>query len=121
MVPLSQPTGPARVRSFALVGVTTGERRAVHTAGYPLDPEQMLPIADVLLLVADAEPGAMLFRYTAYGELAGDTWHASVADAQAQAILEYGDALLAWDDVPPEIIDAHAFAVQCAADRLNGR
>jgi hypothetical protein len=53
--------------------------------------------------------------------LAGDTWHASVADAQAQAILEYGDALLAWDDVPPEIIDAHAFAVQCAADRLNGR
>jgi hypothetical protein len=117
----SHPAGPARFRSFALVGVTTEERRAVHTAGYPIDPEQMLPLADVLLLIADEEPGAMLFRYTAYGELGGDTWHASVADAQAQAILEYGDARLAWDDVPEEITDAHAFAVQCANERLNGR
>ena len=112
---------PARLRSFALVGATDGERRAVHTAGYPMDPDQMLPMADVLLLVADAEPGAMLFRYTAYGELSGDTWHATVDEAQAQAILEYGDALLVWNEVPAEITDAHAFAVQCAADRLNGR
>ena len=109
------------MRSFALIGVTEGGRRAVHTAGYPMDPEQMLPTADVLLLVADTEPGAMLFRYTAYGEFGGDTWHASVADAQAQAELEYGEALLEWNDVPTEIKDAHAFAVQCAADRLNGR
>jgi hypothetical protein len=112
---------PARVRSFALIGVTEGDRRAVHTAGYPMDPDQMLPLADVLLLVADTEPGAMLFRYTAYGEFGGDTWHASVAEAEAQAALEYGDALLAWNEVPAEIADAHAFAVQCAADRLNGR
>lgn len=112
---------PARTRSFALVGALEGERRAAHTAGYPLDPEKMLPVADVLLLIADKEPGAMLFRYTAHGEFGGDTWHPTIAEAQAQATFEYGEALLEWDDVPEEITDAHAFVVQCAADRLNGR
>jgi hypothetical protein len=115
-------SAPARIRTFALVGVIEGERRVAHTVGFPaLDPEKMLPIADVLLLVVDKDPGAMLFRYTAHGELAGDTWHATQAEAEAQAEYEYGDALLPWNDVPPEITDAHAFAVQCAADRLNDR
>lgn len=117
---MANPGASTRRRKFALVGVMENERRVSHTVGHPLDADQMLPDADVLLLVADGE-GAMLFRYTAYGELGGDTWHASVVLAEAQAVFEYGDALLPWNEVPADIIDAHAYAVQCANERLNDR
>ena len=110
-----------RMRFVALVGAMTGERRAAHTAGYPLDPEKMLPLADVVLLISDNDPGAMLFRYTAHGEFGGDTWHPSVDAAQDQAAEEYGEALDRWVAVPDAIADPHVFAVQYAAERLNGR
>lgn len=110
-----------RTRALALVGALAGERYAAQTAGYPLDPTKMLPFADVVLLVSDAEPGAMLFRYTAHGEFGGDTWHASVTAAWEQATEEYGAALGAWVEVPPDVADAHAYAVQYAAERLDGR
>ena len=35
--------------------------------------------------------------------------------------MEYGDALLAWIDVPNDVTDAHAFAVRYAAEQLNER
>ena len=111
-----------RTRLLALVGVISGERRATHTAGYPLDPSKMLPVADVVVLVPDDDgPGAMLFRYTAHGEFGGDTWHASVAEAQRQAADEYGDALGAWVEVPDGERDPHKYAVQYALERLNSR
>lgn len=110
-----------RSRWVALVGVLTHERRAAHTAGFPLDPEKMLPVADVVLVVANDDAGAMLFRYTAHGEFGGDTWHATLAEAQEQAAYEYGDALLSWMEVPGEVTDAHAFAVQYAYERLDKR
>jgi hypothetical protein len=110
-----------RSRQLALVGALFGERQLTQTEGFPLDPAKMLPLADVVLLVADTEPGAMLFRYTAHGEAAGDTWHPSLAIARAQAEEEYGSALGEWVDVPDEITDAHVFAVQYAYERLNGR
>jgi hypothetical protein len=81
----------------------------------------MLPVPDVLLLVADEDAGAMLFRYTAHGELAGDTWHPTVGDAHEQAAYEYGQALVAWVDVPSDVTDAHAFAVRYAYEQLNKR
>jgi hypothetical protein len=114
-------TYSARSRAVALVGALTRERITTHTAGFPLDPAKMLPVADVLLVVADDDGGAMLFRYTAHGEYGGDTWHPSVSDAKEQATSEYGDALVAWIDVPAEITDAHAFAVQYAYEHLNKR
>jgi glycine cleavage system aminomethyltransferase T len=112
-----------RVRfvTLALVGPLAGERRAAHTAGFPLDPAKMLPVADVVLIVSGGEPGAMLFRYTAHGEMGGDTWHESAADAQEQASYEYGDALGPWVEVPPDIADPHGYAVQYAAERLDTR
>jgi hypothetical protein len=117
--------GRARTRVFALIGAADGERRVTHTAGYPLDPAELLPEADVVLLVADdgheGGTGAMLFRYSAYGEVGGDTWHPSTEDARAQAAAEYGAALQPWEVVPPEVADAHAFAVHSAARRLNDR
>jgi hypothetical protein len=106
---------------MALVGALARERRAVHTAGFPLDPEKMLPLADVVLVVADDDAGAMLFRYTAHGEFGGDTWHATVAEAQEQAAYEYGEALVPWTEVPSDVTDAHAFAIQYAYERLDKR
>jgi len=110
-----------RLRSLALVGAMTHERRAAHTSGFPLDPAQMLPFADVVLVVADDDGGAMLFRYTANGEFGGDTWHTTVAEAREQAAFEYDDALEPWIDVPNDVTDAHAFAIQYAFQRLNRR
>jgi len=123
---MSDPTPPAvPTRYVALVGAIAGERRVAQTEGFPLDPAKMLPLPDVVLVVADGRDGggggAMLFRYTAHGELAGDTWHDSVADARAQAAYEYGDALVPWIEVPEEIGDAHAFAVRYAFEQLNSR
>jgi hypothetical protein len=115
----------SRSRWVALVGALTQERRVAHTDGFPLDESKMLPIPDVVLVVPDVgengEEGAVLFRYTAYGDFAGDTWHSSVGEAQEQAMYEYGDALIAWLEVPSEVSDAHDYAVRYAHDRLDKR
>jgi hypothetical protein len=110
-----------RTRRVALVGPVTVERRAVHTAGYPIDPDSMLPMPDVVLVVDSGKGGCMLFRYSAHGELCGDTPHDSVQQAEMQAQIEYGDALYPWVDVPRDVQDAHAFAVRYASDQLNQR
>lgn len=113
---------PNRTRSLALVGPLETHRRITQTAGFPIDPSKILPPPDVILLVADdADPGAMLFRYTVHGEFGGDTWHESVDDAREHAIYDYSDALGDWVDVPVEVEDAHAYAIQYAAERLNSR
>ena len=113
---------PNRTRLLALVGPLETHRRITQTAGFPIDPSKMLPPPDVILLVADdADPGAMLFRYTVHGEFGGDTWHESVDDAREHAIYDYSDALGDWVDVPVDVEDAHAYAIQYAAERLNSR
>ena len=114
-------SNPTRERVLALIGALTAERRAAHTGGYPLDPAKMLPEADVILLIPGGDSGAMLFRYTAYGEFGGDTWHPTAADARDQAAYEYGGALGEWVEVPDEVADSHAYAVRYAAERLNSR
>ena len=106
---------------MALVGPMGDRRVSVHTGGYPLAPDRMLPDADVVVLVGDRKEGAMLFRYSAHGELCGDTPHSSVVEAEHQAGIEYGDALFPWIDVPDDFTDAHAFAIQYASDQLNQR
>lgn len=112
----------SRVRRLALVGPLAGERRARHTAGFPLDLSKMLPVADVVLLVADDDgPGAMLFRYTAHGEFGGDTWHPTMSDAEAAADDEYGTALGAWEELPADVVDPHTHAVRYANERLDSR
>ena len=91
---------------MALVGMPDGERRVVHTAGFPIDPDRMLPTPDVLLIVDSKQQGCMLFRYTAYGELCGDTPHDNAEQAESQAIMEYGEALAPWLEIPPDVADA---------------
>jgi hypothetical protein len=75
----------------------------------------------VILLIAGPDPGAMLFRYTAHGEFGGDTWHPSLESAREQVDYEYEDSVGEWIHVPPDIEDPHAWAVQYAADRMEGR
>ena len=111
-----------RTRLLALVGASEEKRWAVQTGDEALDEAKLLPAPDVLLLVAGGpDPDAMLFRYTAHGEVGGDTWHPTVAEAKEQAIDEYGDALLPWEEVPEDVVDPHHYAVQYAAERLNSR
>jgi hypothetical protein len=111
----------ARPRWVALIGALTRERRVAQTDAFPLDPAKMLPVADVVLVVQDDDGAAMLFRYTTYGDFAGDTWHATAAQAMEAALDEYGDALIAWLEVPSEVADPHAFAVRYAYERLDKR
>jgi hypothetical protein len=108
-------------RKLALLGPLTRERRVIHTAGYPIDPKDILPTPDVVLIIEDDDGDCMLFRYTAHGEPGGDTPHDSVAEAAMQAVSEYGDAVLPWMDVPDDVDDAHHFAIRYAQDRLNQR
>ena len=109
------------MRCLALIGPLATERRVTQTSGFPIEPSKMLPSPDVVLLIAGDDPGAMLFRYTAHGEFAGDTWHESLDTAREQVTYEYEDALGEWVHVPAEVEDAHAYAVQYAAERLNSR
>jgi hypothetical protein len=112
-----------RTRLLALINANDAEARggAVPTGIDAIDTARLLPAADVLLLVADGDPDAMIFRYTAFGELGGDSWHLSVADAKEQAGEEYGEALMEWEAVPEEVTDAHAYVITFASDRLNDR
>jgi hypothetical protein len=111
----------SKTRLIALVGPLTGERHVVQTANHPMDIEKMLPVADVVLLVSDDGESAMVFRYTAHGEFGGDTFHASIAAAKEEIQAEYEEALLPWEAVPPDVGDAHAYAMRYAQERLNDR
>src|SRR5215212_5418592 len=111
----------SNTRLIALVGPLTGERHAVHTSNHPLDPEKMMPVADVLLLVSDDGETAMVSRYTAHGDFGGDTFHMTVAAAKAETKAEYDEALMPWEEVPADIADAHAYAKWYAHERLNDR
>ncbi|HXT18924.1 MAG TPA: hypothetical protein VN706_25080 [Gemmatimonadaceae bacterium] len=111
----------AKTRLVALVGPLNGERHVVQTTDHPLDPDRMLPMPDVVLLVSEDATSTMLFRYTAHGEFGGDTLHGSVREAQEQAADEYEDALMGWEPVPDDVGDAHLFAIRYAHDRLNDR
>lgn len=39
--------------------------------------------------IVDADGGFLLVRYSASGEFAGDTWHATVDEAKRQALVEF--------------------------------
>ena len=114
-------TQPNRTRALALVGPLEGERRITQTKGFPIDPSKIPPAPDVILLIADDTPGAMLFRYTVHGEFGGDTKHPTNKNTHEHAIYDYSDALGDWVDVPGEVEDPHAYAVQYAVERLNSR
>lgn len=89
----------------------------VHFEGFPpgltADPSPRNPLPDPNWLEIEiSADGCFLYRYTASGEFAGDTWHASLDDAHHQALYEYDSRPEDWREVPPTASDVAAFAAQ---------
>ncbi len=91
------------------------ERLTKHTLGLPVGQGIPMPWPAVLILEASATD-AMLYRYSAAREFAGDTWHQNATDAKDQVAGEYGDLASDWLPVPPEE-DALDFALSKAQNR----
>ena len=86
--------------------------QTIHSRGLG-SAKQLMDFPNVVLVEGDAA-SVMLYRYRADGEFCGDTWDASLRDAQGQAEHEYGTALGPWSPVPPDIADANQYAITFA-------
>jgi hypothetical protein len=78
-----------RIACVAVVGAITDKRQTIHSWGLG-SAKQFMAFPDVVLAEGDAA-SVMLYRYRCDGEFCGDTWHASLGDAQGQAEYEYGE------------------------------
>lgn len=107
----------ARIAFVALVGAISGRNQAIHSWGVG-SAQQAMAFPDFVLIEGDAA-SVMLYRYRRDGEFCGDTWHASLGDAQAQAECEYEEALGPWSPVPADIADTHGYAITFAEKRGN--
>ena len=67
-----------------------------------------MPIAEALLIEIETD-GVFLFRLSADGHFAGDTWHQSIEGAKEQAEFEFGPGLSNWASLPPEVDDVIAY------------
>jgi hypothetical protein len=77
-----------------------------------------MPRPDVLLIEGDELGHAMMYRYAANGDFAGDSWYESVAMAQESAISEYGNGIVgSWNVVPTSEPDAHEYAIRFACQQ----
>jgi hypothetical protein len=98
--------------SIADPSITDNLRSQIHYRGTSpgiaaeLGLPQGTPMPPALIVVIDSgEPtsGYFLNRFSHDGLDAGDTWHVSVDDAKAQAMLEFGGLLTAWQAIPDEV------------------
>ena len=106
-----------RIALIALVGAIVDRKQTIHSRGVG-SAKQFMAFPDVVL----AEGGAasvMLYRYRSEGEFCGDTWHASLGDAQGQAEHEYQEALGPWLPVPGDVADPHQYAIAFARENRN--
>jgi hypothetical protein len=105
-----------------LVAMLTGEysTQTQHKAGLPPEVggskhnQIELPIASLLVIEND-DDGVSVCRYTAIGEFAGDTWHATLTEARDQVDFEYSGALIDWVSVPDDVEYALSFALSRAS------
>jgi hypothetical protein len=89
----------------------------VHRTGLPpeLSPTgdcQKLPHPDVVVLLECADGAAFLYRITAEGTFGGDTWRATLADGLDQAGYEFALHPSAWVEIPEDVGDPVAYAIQ---------
>ena len=79
------------------------------------------PDPDFLVLRQREFGDWMMFRFTKSGDFCGDTWHRTIADADEQAVYEYGPTIGAWVEVPDAEQDDVAYASRLALEnRLPG-
>jgi hypothetical protein len=107
-----------RIACVAIVGAITDRQQTIHSWISP-DRGRCFMAFPQVVLVEGENASAMLYRYRCDGEFCGDTWHASFEEARDQAQYEYGTALGPWLPVPPDVTDAHAFAVKCARENRD--
>ena len=79
----------------------------IHRVGLAqeLDPTSRpatLPLAAVVV-ARESDGGVELLRYTCDGQFAGDTWHATLADAFEQGSDEYDIAESDWREQPSDV------------------
>ena len=114
---------PDRAPIFTVVEAQLLRPTVRHLVGLPPevtggeDGRQLLPWPLVLVIQEDSEGNVFLYRVARNGAPGGDTWHASVDDAKAQAAHEYGELIGAWSVIPVDVGDAHAFALATARAR----
>ena len=73
-----------------------------------------MPVASALLIEIQSE-GVFLYRVSADGQFAGDTWHESLGAAKDQAEFEFGSGLSDWTSIPTDVEDAMAYVRKLAA------
>jgi len=105
------------VRMTAKITGRLAEPKVKHYRGLPPEltggqdlREQME--APALVAIEEKPDGVFLFRFTANGEVVGDTWHMNVEEAQQQARFEFGELLSEWKAVPPDVHDVAAFGLR---------
>lgn len=102
-----------QIAIVATVGLMADKKQTIHAWMGPNGMKRFMAFPHVLLAECDGV-SVMLYRYCGDGEFCGDTWHASLEDAQHQAEYEYGKALGPWLRVPTDVADAHRYAVALA-------
>lgn len=95
------------------------DRKVGHYAGLPPQLTDGVDTRErfgppVLLLIEEESDGAALYRYTADGQLVGDTFHDTLDDARGQARFEYGETAYDWKEVPDGIDDPVSFGLKNA-------
>ena len=116
---------PDRAQLFTVVQAQLLRPDVRHLVGLPpevtggSDLRQLLPWPLVLVIQEDSEGNVFLYRVARNGAPAGDTWHASVDDAKAQAAYEYGELLGRWSVIPVDVGDTRAFALATARARAG--
>lgn len=105
---------------YARIGDPPSKRKVRHSVGFPrelggggalAEGAGRLPWPAVVVLEQHARTRhCTLFRFSAKGEFAGDTWHLTLDDAREQAEYEFGSALGRWNAIPEGVPDPQAYA-----------
>ncbi|HWF62077.1 MAG TPA: hypothetical protein VN666_17465 [Nitrospira sp.] len=78
------------------------------TAGHDLREQMEAP---ALVLIEEKSDGVFLFRFSADGQVVGDTWHMMVEEAKQQAYFEFPELLSGWKSVPADVENVVAFGL----------
>lgn len=64
-----------------------------------------------LIAIEEKTDGVFLLRFTADGQVVGDTWHMTVEEAKEQARFEFGALVSDWTSVPAHVEDLLSFGL----------
>jgi hypothetical protein len=86
------------VRLSAKVRAVTGATSNLVATGPSAEPIPFPPAARVE--ITDTERGFFLLRLSSLGVFAGDSWHATLAEAKSQAQMEFAILEDEWREQP---------------------